>query len=382
MDAGRYRLRPVRGRFRFAHRPNAGRSACRCRAVGAIGRRRRHRGDLCQRAGLRDASGISDGAVGRSHSGAGELRPRPGHGGDQPWPGRSRRGRRATGAQRPLCLRSATASRPPQWVLAGIFSRRAPSLSSPSSCWSRRCSRCVRSLPAEIDPERAHGAMPRPRADKPPTSVSDMFSNRPLLIFAGCLLLFHLANAAMLPLMGSAVTMRSARWATLLIAACIVVPQLLVATLSPWIGQQAQIWGRRPLVAHRLRRLAGSRHSVCVGHRSAVAGHRAIARRRDRRRIQRDGAAHRRRPHARHRAFQSRSGFRRDLRRNRRLAQRNTGGLHQRPFRQPGGFCRAWRQSRSSAWRWCGSSCRKRDRQRSRIDRNGGPAKLPFGQHT
>jgi MFS family permease len=61
-------------------------------------------------------------------------------------------------------------------------------------------------------------------------------------------LLFHLANAAMLPLMGSVVTMRSARWATVLIAACIVVPQLLVAVLSPWIGRRAQMWGRRPLL--------------------------------------------------------------------------------------------------------------------------------------
>ena len=102
--------------------------------------------------------------------------------------------------------------------------------------------------PAEIDPERAHGATPRLRTDKSTTRVSDMFSNRPLLIFAACLLLFHLANAAMLPLLGSAVTMRSARWATLLIAACIVVPQLLVATLSPWIGRRAQMWGRRPLL--------------------------------------------------------------------------------------------------------------------------------------
>jgi MFS family permease len=42
--------------------------------------------------------------------------------------------------------------------------------------------------------------------------------------------------------------MRSARWATLLIAACIVVPQLLVAALSPWIGRRAQMWGRRPLL--------------------------------------------------------------------------------------------------------------------------------------
>jgi MFS family permease len=75
-----------------------------------------------------------------------------------------------------------------------------------------------------------------------------LMQNRPLLIFAGCMLLFHLANAAMLPLVGSVVTMRSARWATILIGACIVVPQLVVAALSPAIGQRAQTWGRRPLL--------------------------------------------------------------------------------------------------------------------------------------
>jgi len=100
----------------------------------------------------------------------------------------------------------------------------------------------------EIDPERAHGAAPRPRAKKPPINARALLRNRPLLIFAGCLLLFHLANAAMLPLMGSVVTMRSARWATVLIAACIIVPQLVVAASSPWIGRRAQIWGRRPLL--------------------------------------------------------------------------------------------------------------------------------------
>ncbi len=101
--------------------------------------------------------------------------------------------------------------------------------------------------PAEIDPERAHGATPVKR-HSPPTKPGALMQNRPLLIFAGCLLLFHLANAAMLPLMGSALTMRSSRWATLLIAACIVVPQLLVAVASPWIGARAQTWGRRPLL--------------------------------------------------------------------------------------------------------------------------------------
>lgn len=106
----------------------------------------------------------------------------------------------------------------------------------------------LRSIAAgEIDPERAHGAASR-RVQKPLTKPGELMHNRPLLIFAGCLLLFHLANAAMLPLVGSVVTMRSARWATILIGACIVVPQLVVAALSPWIGQRAQIWGRRPLL--------------------------------------------------------------------------------------------------------------------------------------
>jgi MFS family permease len=100
----------------------------------------------------------------------------------------------------------------------------------------------------EIDPERAHGAPPHRKTDKPPIKPGALMHNRPLLIFAGCLLLFHLANSAMLPLVGSAVTMRSAHWATVIIAACIVVPQLIVAALSPWVGRRAQIWGRRPLL--------------------------------------------------------------------------------------------------------------------------------------
>jgi predicted MFS family arabinose efflux permease len=100
----------------------------------------------------------------------------------------------------------------------------------------------------EIDAQRAHGAPPRYAGKKPPIRAGALMQNRPLLIFAGCLLLFHLANAAMLPLVGSVVTMKSARWATLIIAACIVVPQLVVALLSPWIGRRAQIWGRRPLL--------------------------------------------------------------------------------------------------------------------------------------
>lgn len=100
----------------------------------------------------------------------------------------------------------------------------------------------------EIDPERAHGGLARRRDNRPPPNFADLLRQRPLLILAGCVMLFHLANSAMLPLMGSVVTMRSSQWATVLIAACIVVPQLVVAALSPWVGRQGENWGRRPLL--------------------------------------------------------------------------------------------------------------------------------------
>jgi MFS family permease len=100
----------------------------------------------------------------------------------------------------------------------------------------------------EIDPERAHGNTPQRSADKSPVDLRSLLRKRPLLIFGGCILLFHLANAAMLPLMGSVLTMRSTQWATMLIAACIVGPQIIVALFSPWVGEKAQKWGRRPLL--------------------------------------------------------------------------------------------------------------------------------------
>jgi MFS family permease len=88
----------------------------------------------------------------------------------------------------------------------------------------------------------------RAQTDVPAARYRDVFCNHQLLIFAGCIALFHLANAAMLPLMGSILTMHSADWATVIIAACVVVPQLIVVGMAPWVGRQAQVLGRRPLL--------------------------------------------------------------------------------------------------------------------------------------
>jgi hypothetical protein len=100
----------------------------------------------------------------------------------------------------------------------------------------------------EIDPDSARGGIVQPPAERPKTDFRHLFGNRPLLILAGCVMLFHLANAAMLPLVGSILTTRSNNWATVLIAACIVAPQIIVALFSPWVGRMAGVWGRRPLL--------------------------------------------------------------------------------------------------------------------------------------
>jgi MFS family permease len=100
----------------------------------------------------------------------------------------------------------------------------------------------------EINPEWAHGAAAG-REEGPSTkSIVALTTNRPLLKFAFVLLMFQFANAAMLPLLGSFVTTQSSTSAPALIAACMVVPQVVVATMSPWVGFQAQTWGRRPLL--------------------------------------------------------------------------------------------------------------------------------------
>jgi len=72
--------------------------------------------------------------------------------------------------------------------------------------------------------------------------------DRRLLVFAACVMLFHLSNAAMLPIVANEVTRSTGARANLVIAACVVLPQALVAGLSPLVGRTAGSWGRRPLL--------------------------------------------------------------------------------------------------------------------------------------
>lgn len=102
--------------------------------------------------------------------------------------------------------------------------------------------------PQEINRAQSHGSVVNAAENSPPIRLRDLVQQKPLLIFAGAVVLLQLANAGMLNLVANGVTNRSPDWAPILIAFCIVVPQLIVAVVAPTVGNRAQRWGRRPLL--------------------------------------------------------------------------------------------------------------------------------------
>ncbi len=108
-------------------------------------------------------------------------------------------------------------------------------------------------LPSRVPPDIAADM----RANTPPAppihhaawgETRRVLTDHRLLMFAGCIVLFHLANAAMLPLAASALTVSNPRHAILVVAACLIVPQGIVALCSPTVGRLAQTLGRRPVL--------------------------------------------------------------------------------------------------------------------------------------
>ena len=94
----------------------------------------------------------------------------------------------------------------------------------------------------EIDYARARNAADRkePRRAHP---YRQLVRSRPLLAFAAGAVLFRFADASLLPAVS-----QSIGDASLLLAAMIAVPQLVVAAAAPWVGHFAETWGRRPVL--------------------------------------------------------------------------------------------------------------------------------------
>jgi MFS family permease len=103
--------------------------------------------------------------------------------------------------------------------------------------------------PSEIDADLARGGGRTSASGSWLDAIRTLSRRRPLLIFAGAVVMFQLANAAMLPIMAGLLAMRAPEWATPVLAICILAPQFVVAAIAPWVGRKAQSWGRRPLLA-------------------------------------------------------------------------------------------------------------------------------------
>ena len=105
---------------------------------------------------------------------------------------------------------------------------------------------CIRG--EEIDYARARNAPAGKQKTAGIVGVLDLAKNRKLVLFTAATLLFQLADASMLPLIGEKVAVEMHADAAIWMSVLIIVPQVVVAVLAPWVGFHAEKRGRRPLL--------------------------------------------------------------------------------------------------------------------------------------
>ncbi|WP_288441129.1 MFS transporter [uncultured Pseudomonas sp.] len=107
----------------------------------------------------------------------------------------------------------------------------------------------VARVPADaIDHQQARGLSDAAHGHDQPAGLKVLLHNRTLLLFAVCCALFHLANAAMLPLVSQKLSQIDLRLATPLTSACIVAAQLVMVPMAMLVGNKAEQWGRKPFL--------------------------------------------------------------------------------------------------------------------------------------
>jgi MFS family permease len=128
------------------------------------------------------------------------------------------------------------------------FSQRAVFLLVP--LFAVLASLAVLSIPADaIDFDRARDLERNPDAgsEAGAAGYGVLFKSRPLVIFGLCAMLFHFANAPLLPLVGQKLAAAYPKEATAMMSACIVAAQLVMLPIALLVGRKADVWGRKPL---------------------------------------------------------------------------------------------------------------------------------------
>jgi MFS family permease len=110
----------------------------------------------------------------------------------------------------------------------------------------------VLSIPARaIDHQRARGTEQRVACKNQapsPLGMSGLFKCRPLVVYACCAMLFHFANAPLLPLVGQKLALAHKDWATPMMSVCIIAAQSIMLPIALLVGCKADRWGRKPIL--------------------------------------------------------------------------------------------------------------------------------------
>ena len=105
------------------------------------------------------------------------------------------------------------------------------------------------SIPAgAIDHERARGADDESAVDAHAAGLGVLITSRPLLVYAFCALLFHFANAPLLPLVGQKLAAAHKDLATAMMSACIIAAQLIMLPIALAVGRYTDRIGRKPIL--------------------------------------------------------------------------------------------------------------------------------------
>jgi len=96
----------------------------------------------------------------------------------------------------------------------------------------------------EIDPMEARGALDTEGLTHV-SSVRALLMDRRIAIFGLCAVLFHFANAAMLPLVGQVLSLGKDHRAPLYMSACIITAQFVMVPVAAWAGRACAVYGRK-----------------------------------------------------------------------------------------------------------------------------------------
>src|SRR6202166_2084661 len=119
--------------------------------------------------------------------------------------------------------------------------------------------------PSDIHLDRASCIPNHQGPSAPPRArLRSLWKTPGLLLFAGCVFLFQMANASMLPLAGEAFAYNEEALSSLIVTALIIVPQVIVAIMAPVGWTPGEHVGTPTTAADRLHSIADPRAGVCL----------------------------------------------------------------------------------------------------------------------